>query len=412
MLYNRTSAMRGWNSDNSVARNIPRQKFSFFADFKVSDGAYLGRFFEDIPRGSLMNSVKSFDMPTVSYEVEEVPQYNRVRQVIKKQTRKDISVTLYDDSTSYIRGLLAAYRAHYTFAPLVEPGFTIRGEGAVSFDTPIDIQGDAYPSTGMRSVDRPFFETISLYDLGSEPSSANIYHMIRPTIKDISSGGFDYSDNDGPREITVVFAYEELIERIGVNWSEMSNLVDMPQIWADDFQFGRDLREEVNGTVESLSRDGIFQPDTSAIQEDLMNAMRQNATNVTIEGLLNAPQVGPGELLIAVQKSIQGGVINFDDLQANVFNALSRGTAIQNIRIAVRKALLIRQAIEQGRFLDVVPLLGAGWDQVGDFTWETVGVTVDSVLSTINGAIPGAGSWAESHINGLQLPKIGGPFGA
>jgi hypothetical protein len=85
-------------------------------------------------------------------------------------------------------------------------------------------------SMGLRlkaNYKRHFFNSIVIYDLGTEPNSVNIYYFYRPVITTIDHAGLDIEDRSSKVEITMNFEYENYYFAVGRNRMEVADAVEL-----------------------------------------------------------------------------------------------------------------------------------------------------------------------------------------
>lgn len=360
--------IRALDADVRSALVIPRRPFTFIADFIYGD--HVNKSLLSGNSRQVTANIKSVEKPGYTFDVEVLNAYNTARPLTKRIQAKDITITFYDDSTSFITGMLRAYRSHYSYGGLVTSAsevveqasqseqpysrnqLPIRGVKAPPASSPSQLLGaetpeaDApaptastgMPSFGLRPIEVPFFDAIKIYDLGSEPTSVNVYTLINPVIKEINMPTLDYSDSAGQQEITVSFTSVGVIQEISVPVSD----------------------ERVNGK-DILKRHFDANTEFLAAGTSGLTFEGNGATGLT--GVLDRikdprQRTLVGNLLRAVQASVQGGELNWQDLRRNLFETAAAGTPIQNIRQAVTNIREIQQAVQQGRILDAASLLG------------------------------------------------------
>lgn len=360
--------IRALDADVRSALVIPRRPFTFIADFIYGD--HVNASLLSANTRQVTANIKTVEKPGFTFDVETLSAYNTPRPLIKRVMSKDITITFYDDATSFITGMLRAYRSHYAYSglvtgaaevteqrsastgsywqtqlqtaksalPAVNNGpLNLRETGGASATAPTPAS-DGMPSYGLRPFEVPFFEAIKIYDLGSEPTSVNVYTLINPVIKEINMPTLDYSDGQGQQEITVTFTAVGAVTEVSVPVG-------------DERVNGKDiLKKHFDANTEFLAAG------TSGLTFEGNGA--QGLTGV-LERIQDPRQrTLIGNLLRAVQSSVEGGELNWQDLRRNVFETVAAGTPIQNIRQAVTNIREIQQAVQQGRILDAASLLG------------------------------------------------------
>ncbi len=353
--------IRALDADVRAALVIPRRPFTFIADFIYGD--HVNASLLSANSRQVTANIKAVEKPGFTFDVETLNAYNTPRPLIKRVMSKDITITFYDDATSFITGMLRAYRSHYAYSGLVtgaaevmEQRSTSSGNywqsqlpttkgGMPSLDTlGGGLSGAANPSSagmpsyGLRPIEVPFFEAIKIYDLGSEPTSVNVYTLINPVIKEINMPTLDYSDGQGQQEITVTFTAVGAVTEVSVPVGD--ERVNGKEILKKHFD--ADSEFLAKGT-SGLTFEGNGAQGLTGVLERIQDPRQRTLI---------------GNLLRAVQSSVEGGELNWQDLRRNVFETVAAGTPIQNIRQAVTNIREIQQAVQQGRILDAASLLG------------------------------------------------------
>jgi hypothetical protein len=141
-------------------------------------------------------------------QTEELNSYNLIRNVPIKMKYKPIQVKLRDDSASVVATLLKAYRDHYHYSGAAE-SFDDFGDALLD-------RGGSLDSMGLRTREqRHFFREIVLYDLGTSPSSVNVYRLVNPMITSIDHGELDYGQTNDFVEVNLTIQYEGYHEVTG-----------------------------------------------------------------------------------------------------------------------------------------------------------------------------------------------------
>jgi hypothetical protein len=409
---NHAARIRGLDgTGETIALVMPRPDFTWFVEFRLNPDIPVGLWHEGVAAGRVTAAAKSVQKPSFSFDVETIKAYNQPRMITKKMEWKDITVTFYDDTTSYITGLLKSYRMHKTYQGLqVDPNESRRSEsysiGPSSDQTEKpDVQNNStllnyrmsgvgpkpLPSMGIRPQWAKFFEEITIYDMGTETNSINIYHMIDPVIKDVSMGTLDYSSSSF-QEITITFGYESMYDEIGISLNP-DLYPERPGLFETQLQIVPDLKSDIP------TRAGVFNATTTIEAAKLLFPP-------TTEEELERQGLSFTGIIKAIQRSIQGGEINFDNLSNNLFKEIAKGTPIQNLREFYKSTKQIKQAIDQGRFTDVVALLG-NVKLLGGITDGPINDIFKGAEDQISGIVKNADTWLSKHTNNLP-PWISG----
>lgn len=217
-----------------VAMMMPRAKFTFLIEFQINVFALqtgvaqtdLGRY---IQNGKIYFNLKSIDLPKISFKTEKIRAYNKERILTTKLEYPPCSMVFQDDSTSMTASLIKEYIAFYhetgDIGTDVASGQSrLRDDAKFSnsdqlFDgTDMRSESDKRPSLGMKLREDPnrnFFDGITVYNLGTEPDSINIYYFYHPTFNNIDSDVLDYEERTVKNGFTFNFEYESFYFTVG-----------------------------------------------------------------------------------------------------------------------------------------------------------------------------------------------------
>jgi len=379
--------LRGYDGSTNARPSQPRPNFTFFVEFgfneNIDDADLLQKKFNS--GNSIF--VKSFTKPGFGFNIETLRSYNTQYNLKTKREYVDIQLVLYDDTRSTARNLLNRYNEHYHKAAsqYTSGDFNAGSTGnAVSSLAAAITNSSAASSFGMhlRSASQSkFFSYLKLIDLGTDPDAVQVFTLYDPVIKTVENVGLDYTDGTGLQEITLTLSYKYYDTREYNSSQEMHNT---------DGLFATHLNKSIIEDTRQINYDEKLLKEFDDIFPD------------NVSDFLNGIGVTPGELIQAVQNSIQGGQLNLNDLRRNVFETVASGTPIQNIRLVIQNIRLIEQALQQGRFTDLLPLLGESGQQLGNlknFDPFNLSETMTDVRNTITTPIGNAGSWLSRHLN-------------
>lgn len=344
------SIIRDFESGNTSTYaptiSIPRPKYTWFVYLETQPDAIKGNLDDGQRNGKILAALKSVDHPQVSYELEKLRSYNNVRNVPIRMEYKPFALTFFDDTTSYVAGLLKSYRRFYHHSA-----------DAVSAEDFGDQVGNSdrsssLPSMGMkmRSTGRHFFTKITLIDLGTAPNSVNIYHYVNPSISDHAHQSLDYDDLAGKVEVVLNFQYEGYYEEIGKTAADYSFIFDQlaggsTLANVNDDRVGQFLGFDDGGFVGGLA---------SQVIGNVANGL---------PGILSA--------------TFANGEFNSKELKTQLFQSASRGTPIQDVRNVIRTATQGKAAIKMGNpvgLLGAARQLGSSVGNIGKIVPNSVGV--------------------------------------
>lgn len=393
LIDNYAYDLRGFGGEDRLP-SVPRPNFTFFVEFGFNSEVENSDIYDKKYNRGNSIFVKGFTKPGFSFNIEELRSYNTKYNLKTKSEYEDITLNLYDDSRSQARSLLNSYRDHYTSSQF---GNADRNEYGNDVTTSGTITGQSLaeaiannPSQynmGLKTnsmASSNFFSYIRLIDLGVDPNAAQVYMIYMPVIKTVNAVELDYSDGTGMQEISVTLSY---------SYFDTYEYNDSGDLHNQEGLFETHLNKAV---IEDHNIKQVYDEKLLRRFDDILP---DNVTN-----FLNGIGVTPGELLQAVQNSIQGGELNLDDLRRNIFETVASGTPIQNIRNVITNIRLIEQALTQGRFLDILPLIGEGAGQLGNLkNFDPFGSseTISNVRDTISSSVGNLGSWISRHGNPL-----------
>jgi len=224
-----------------TAMSVPRPKFTFLVEMHVNPSALnsmttqttVGQF---INNGIIYGQLKSIDYPKVKFEIDTLRSYNKYRKIYKRMGYEGGAITWHDDSTAMVESLVKEYISFYHESGNIgTPG----SRGVVTddrqFNTEQSITGpytrDGMPfrqSLGLRlrpQYMRHFFDSITIYDLGTEPTKINIHTFHRPVIISFGHDTLDWYSSD----LVVTnwsFEYEGYFFLTGQNVADYSDVLD------------------------------------------------------------------------------------------------------------------------------------------------------------------------------------------
>jgi hypothetical protein len=201
----RTSA----GTDARVAMAIPRPKFTFLIEMTLNPYASIAlsdttSVVDYIKNGHIYGQLKSIDYPRPRFDTETIRSYNRYRKVYKKMQYDPATLVWTDDSTSMIQSLMKLYISFYHETGSI--GSTNVANDDQEINTELGIIGSSVrtgmsvrPSLGMKlrpQYMRHFFQSITIYDLGTEPTSIGVHTFNTPVIINFDHDGLDWYSTD------------------------------------------------------------------------------------------------------------------------------------------------------------------------------------------------------------------------
>lgn len=211
----------------------PKYKFLFYVRFNLNTSGIpaLKQLFPTGASNELGLVVKAADLPSYTFDVDTMNQYNRKRLVQTKINYQPATIRFHDDSSNLITNMWYNYFSYY----YKDPSHKYQNVPATN-GTPGDLGGltqsrtdyngrDTYASTrdqndwgyvgesysdatgGVPGGGKPrFFNDITIYSMNQHKFSQ--YTLINPIISDWKHDTHDYSEGNGLMEHTMTIQYE------------------------------------------------------------------------------------------------------------------------------------------------------------------------------------------------------------
>lgn len=274
----RWNTSQGPSSSSRIALVTPRHKHTFFIEFILGPGVSsllttVKTYLDDY---SLYASLKSVDLPKPKLATDTLRSYNRYYKVQKKIEYDPFTIRFYDDSTSMITALIKDMVSFVNYSG--ELGYDLRTANTYAYTTEFNkfstnlpgveamvdsdnvrSQMETRPSLGMKLRDcgRMFFESIVIYDLGTDPDSINIYTYLNPHLVAVETDGRDQSDS-GVAEISLSFEFENYMFSVGQPKNKVRAFID------------HQLGKTVTGSPEYTSSSGHATQAATTVNEDAL----------------------------------------------------------------------------------------------------------------------------------------------
>jgi hypothetical protein len=234
------------HNNRAGALSIPRFKFTHLVEFQINPRVLenpITNIHEFVQNGKIYTHLLTLDHPSPTFKTEKLRSYNKWINVPTQVEFPQASMTFHDDSTSVVMALWKEYLNFYTH--LAQVGDSISGDG-VNSNLSSSQESDSYqftdrligeemrskmeerPSLGMKlkaNDMRHFFDSIVIYDLGTEPDGINIYWYHNPFITGWAHDNIDKEDRTGNQRITASFDYESYYFTIGQNRGRLSQYI-------------------------------------------------------------------------------------------------------------------------------------------------------------------------------------------
>ncbi|MBR20199.1 MAG: hypothetical protein CMA64_08680 [Euryarchaeota archaeon] len=166
-------------------RLAPKHKFLFYVVFNLSPTA--AAIVKDETKREISMLVKSADLPTYSFDVTTMNQYNRHRNIQSKLNFNPVNIRLHDDMSDITRNMWYAYMDYYYTDQAYENYATYRYQ-------------DTYNSRVARMFGyerahpEPFFDDIRIYSIYEKKFTE--YTLINPLITNFNHDSHDHSQSD------------------------------------------------------------------------------------------------------------------------------------------------------------------------------------------------------------------------
>ena len=155
--------------------------------------------------------VKTAQLPSYTFDIDELHQYNRKRYVQKKINYQPVTLTLHDDGSDTVRSMWANYMMYYYSDS--DYGYDGQGSNNPEYNSR-NIYSDlrrvndwGYNGAGFGDGTKPaFFKDIKIYGLNRNNFTS--YTLINPIISSFQHDTFDYSAGNGIMQHSITFNYE------------------------------------------------------------------------------------------------------------------------------------------------------------------------------------------------------------
>lgn len=247
-IRNRNSSAPGSiaQSDSPSVIYIPRYKYTYLVEFQLNpvvaqQVANLTNVKEFVDQGRLFTHLRTIDHPKIQIQHETLRSYNKYIKVPTKVEFQPATMTFDDDSASIVLALWKEYLGFYSHLATVGESITtgnntnlVSSNEINSFQTRNKLTGDdqrtsmnTRPSLGLKlksNEARHFFESIVIYDLGTEPQGINVYWYHRPVITNWDHSNLDREDRTGRIDVNITMEYEGYYFALGIKRSQIKEI--------------------------------------------------------------------------------------------------------------------------------------------------------------------------------------------
>lgn len=217
-MQNRLNAAQRVFSSSGEGGNagytLPKLKYSFIVEFILSTYA------KDFIKTQLLDTHARFDiynvscfvrdvnLPSASFEVDEVNQYNRTRYQTGKITYKPVSISFYDTVDSAAMLLFDAYKKYYYGDFFNKSPISFRNDvlsNPVQFEKTGGNWGRSVMNNG-NFDSQYFFQQINIYEIDNETYTA--HNMFNVYIEDITPETKTMESEGEPGVLQATLKYE------------------------------------------------------------------------------------------------------------------------------------------------------------------------------------------------------------
>lgn len=262
-FVNHSMEVRGTRTERGSGRQTivyPRRKFTYIVEFAINPRVIQANQFQTdllqfLNNGRIYATMRSIDHPKPSFQTEKLRSYNKDVIVPMKTEYQPAMMSFHDDNSSIAMALWQEIRAFYQYEGRLgrnvvdqnqpnsdvirgfrngnaltnaRPSFGNQNGQLSTFGEPRTTQ-TTLPSMGMtlkEDAARHFFDSIVIYDLGSDPDSVNIYSYMYPMVNSLDHDNLDYEDRQANVGVSMTFDYEGYYQLIGVNNAQFHQIIE------------------------------------------------------------------------------------------------------------------------------------------------------------------------------------------
>lgn len=199
--------------------HAPKQKFLFVVQF-IFNAPYSSNF-DSYGRGTAF-VVKQSSRPGVTFEYDEVNEYNYRTRVPKRTIYSAMSMSFYDDNTNNVTNFFNSYlQAH---SPIANIGASTNPDGTVNqaqSPTPgmyaMDSMNDALTSSvssasfgPLKNNNLTFIQTVRLFHVFDYGNSMTVYNFYNPKITRMTPDDLTMMETGNGSEMQFEFEYDGL----------------------------------------------------------------------------------------------------------------------------------------------------------------------------------------------------------
>lgn len=220
--------------------------------------------------------VKSTDLPGVSFDVEEIKQYNRKSYNYTGVAYNPVSMVFHDDNANNVRNFLSNIYNYYTSdGSKAEGAYSIRTAGVK--DTFLDESSTASQKWGIDADHaqrgEPLLKEIQIYSLSKGVGSR--YTLKNPIVTQFAHGSHAQADGAMPQESSISVSYDSYTYA-DVNVASIPNFGSVYDRLSGSTSSG--LAIESNGLIQTLRGALDAVPDRNPY--DILSTAAQTAAQI------------------------------------------------------------------------------------------------------------------------------------
>lgn len=308
--------------------NLPKFKNCFIVEFVLSEFAknFITTQLPDTHNGFDVNNVSCFvkdtGLPSFSFNVERVNQYNKKRLMTSTINYKPVTMTFYDtvDGAAYL--LMDAYRKYYYGDFFAKTKDAYRNDTLSGVNQFNKIGGTNWGRSVMNNGNydsQYFFKSINIYEIDNE--TYTVHNMINVFIQDFTSENKSMESQGEPSTLTLTLDYEACsnfnnsgYQSIAVPTIEIASLITNTDGLGVSgyFKYFGGLDDKTKGllTIGKIIRAGTAASDIISSVGDILNGNISPDTIRNISGAISSGSKAIGLGSIVSEASSKFGLGN------------------------------------------------------------------------------------------------------
>ncbi|WNA15919.1 tail tube protein [Xanthomonas phage XaC1] len=270
-----------------ISYNLPKMKFSFVVEFILSEQAkyFIQNQLSDTHTAfSVLNCsffVKDAKLPSVSFNLDEINQYNKTRYQTGRIKYKPSTITFYDTVDSSAVLLMDAYKKFYYGDFFDKDGTSFFNDSYSSptlFESASSNWGRSVINNGEQD-NQYFFKAINIYEIDTEKYT--VHNMYNVFVEDIETEMKSHESTGEPSLLSINCRYEGMGNNssigtsIGASTVEIGNLLTNTSLFGKQgfFKYYGEMDDKNVGklTVGKVIRAGTSAYDIVTSVKDILN---------------------------------------------------------------------------------------------------------------------------------------------